>query len=99
MLKKNKQVINIAKALHGPSCGEKDCADCNYHNLPIVFSNEDKCHDYYTAIDLLQRGYVDSKDFIRFLQNKLRVECNIRVRIKMFEEFLQDYKNSIYKEN
>lgn len=99
MLKKNKQVINIAKALHGPSCGEKDCADCNYHNLPIVFYNDDKCRDYYAAIDLLQRGYVDSKDFIRFLQNKLSVECNIQVGIKTFEKFLQDYKNSIYKEN
>ena len=97
---KQEQVKEILEVIK--HCGDytnRDCADCNYHNLPIVFSNEDKCHDYYTAIDLLQRGYVDSKDFIRFLQNKLRVECNIRVRIKIFEEFLQDYKNSIYKEN
>ncbi len=63
------QLVKIAKILHGPSCGTKNCADCNYHDMPSIFPVNDKCHDYYSAIELVKQGFVDGADFVQFLNN------------------------------
>lgn len=52
-------ILKIAKILHGNSCNGVDCANCHYHDLPSVYPTDDKCPDYYSAIKLVNHGFVD----------------------------------------
>ena len=67
--KADAQIVKIAKILHGPSCGTTNCADCHYHDIPSIFPVNDRCHDYYSAIELVKQGFVDGADFVQFLND------------------------------
>lgn len=63
------QIMKIAKILHGPSCGTTNCADCHYHDIPSIFPVNDRCHDYYSAIELVKQGFVDGALLKNFAKN------------------------------
>ena len=93
------QIMKIAKILHGPSCGTTSCADCHYHDIPSIFPVNDRCHDYYSAIELVKQGFVDGADFVQFLNDAGNiVDTNPQDLIRKYQdtvlhEFLEEHKD------
>lgn len=92
------QIMKIAKILHGPSCGTTNCADCHYHDIPSIFPVNDRCHDYYSAIELVKQGFVDGADFVQFLNDAGNItDGNPKDLIRKYQDTVLHENNDLLK--